>query len=52
MECHGVQCFTEHRVNSVIFHGDYSYREEMEWYNWVYVLWDDPEDDTQSIEVL
>ena len=35
-----VDCFTEHRINGEIFHGDCSYRGEQEWYDWANILWD------------
>ena len=46
-----VQCFTEHRINGEIFHGDCSYRGDNEWYDWANILWDSTENgiDTQPI---
>ena len=48
---HEIQCFTEHRINGEIFHGDCSYRGDHEWYDWVNILWDstDNENGTQPI---
>ena len=47
-----IQCFTEHRVNDVIFRADCSYRGGTEWYDWAHVLWDDPDNDNKSIPIL
>ena len=47
-----IHCFTEHRINNVIFHGDCSYRGESEWYDWAQVLWNDPDDENNTITVL
>ena len=45
MENNEIQCFTEHRVNDVIFQADCSYRGGDEWYDWAHVLWDNPEEE-------
>ena len=53
MEDNKIQCFTEHRVNDVIFRADCSYRGDMEWYDWAHILWDSPDEDTNdSISIL
>ena len=52
MEENDIQCFTEHRVNDVIFRADCSYRGGMEWYDWAHVLWNSPDNDENSISIL
>ena len=47
-----IQCFTEHKVNDVIFRADCSYRGGVEWYDWAHVLWNSPEDDDKSLSIL
>ena len=34
-----VNCFTEHKRNGVIFHGDCQYRSLHEWYDWAWIKW-------------
>ena len=47
-----IQCFTEHKVNGYIFRGDCSYRGEMEWYDWANILWDNVDEENESVAVL
>ena len=35
-----VMCFTEHKRDGVIFHGDCEYRSGHEWYDWVVINWE------------
>ena len=35
-----VNCFTEHKREGVIFHGDCQYRSTHEWYDWAWINWD------------
>lgn len=51
-EYSGIECFTEHRINDEIFHGDCSYRGEQEWCDWAQILWDNPEDHCTSRAVI
>ena len=52
MKNNEIQCFTEHRVNDVIFRADCSYRGGDEWYDWAHILWDDPDNENKSISIL
>ena len=47
-----INCFTEHRINGEIFHGDCSYRGEQEWYDWANILWDNDSDDNNTTTIL
>ena len=33
-------CFTQHKREGVIFHGDCQYRSGLEWYDWVVINWE------------
>ena len=35
-----VMCFTQHKREGVIFHGDCQYRSGPEWYDWVVINWE------------
>ena len=35
-----VRCFTEHKREGLIFHGDCEFRSNHEWYDWVVINWE------------
>ena len=47
-----IDCFTEHRINGEIFHGDCSYRGDSEWYDWANILWDNEEGESETRPIL